>query len=64
MAEHIASTRSPSNSTSSAISREIVSIKISGPIIFRIVSFSSSSWPGKNLPSMTADAEPGMTFAL
>ena len=64
MALHIASTKSPSKSISRAISREIVSIEISGPIISRIVLFNSSSYPGRKRPSMTALALPGITFAL
>ena len=64
IAAHIASTRSPSKSTSSAMSRVMVSISISGPMIDLIVELSSSSYPGKNLPSMTAEADAGITFSL
>ena len=61
---HIASTKSPSKGTSSALSRVIVSTLTCSPINDLIVSLSSSSNPGMNRPSTTALAEPGITLAL
>ena len=61
---HIASTKSPSNGTSRALSLVIVSTVTFSPIKLLIVEFNSSSKPGIKRPSIVALAEPGITFAL
>jgi hypothetical protein len=60
----IASTSGPSKSVSTAWSRCTHSRTMPEPISASTCRSNSSSWPGRNRPSMTAEPAPGITFDL